>query len=221
MSEWPLVKVLLITYKRTDLACRTIQGVKQYVKYPSLSWHIADDGSPPEHIAALKQAIGEDVPTTNAERKGVGRSMNLGMRECLLHAEFILWLEDDWEICEEFNLEPCVQAMIERTHIGMARLGYLSPGLEAELISAAGHLFWRLKKGPTYTFTGHASLRHKRFCEAYGPYQEGLAPGETELYMCGTVNNKPGPDVVVPSWIGEWGVFGHIGGESLNNVKPE
>ena len=102
----------------------------------------------------------------------------------------------------------------------MVRLGYISPGVRGELVAGAGRLWWKLEKGPTYTFTGHASLRHRRFCAAYGDYHEGISPGEEELYMCGTFNNRPGPTVVIPAFTGEWGPFGHIGAESLNNVRP-
>jgi len=220
--EWPLVVCLLITYKRTDLALRTINGVIEKLDYPNIGWVIADDGSPEEHVAALVESIGRDVACVNANRKGVGVSMNLGSDKCLEYGNYILWLEDDWELQQSFDLKPCVQLMEERQEIGMVRLGYASPGIEGQLISAADRLWWKLKKGSdTYVFSGHASLRHKRFIDAYLPYATGLTPGETELYMCGTFNNKEGPDVVIPSWTGQWGPFSHIGGESLNSVKPE
>ena len=63
-------------------------------------------------------------------------------------------------------------------------------------------------------------LRHRRFIEAYQPYPEGLTPGETELWMCGRFNGVSGPDIALPMDTGQWGAFGHIGGESLNGVRP-
>jgi len=221
MTDWPLVVAMIITYKRTDLAMRTIKALKEKLAYPNLGWHIADDGSPPEHIEALKEAIGRDVPTNNSNRKGVGVSMNLGMRECLVRADHILWLEDDWELQQPFDLRLSVALLKERQEVGMIRLGYISPGLEAALISSNGHLWWRLKKGPQFSFTGHASLRHRRFCEAYGSYKEGLTPGETELWMCERFKSADGPDIALAVDGGAYGVFSHIGGESLNATKPE
>ena len=112
--------------------------------------------------------------------------------------------------------------MEEFDYIGMVRLGYLSAGPTAKLVGGAGHLWWKLDKGSdTYVFVGHAALRHRRFMEAYGLYKEGLAPGATELWYCGRFNSTPGPDIVVPAWMGEWGVFAHIGGESLKDMPPE
>ncbi len=221
MTDWPLIVAMLVTYKRTEVAVRTVRGVMEHLQYPRLEWHVADDGSDPAHLQAIAEAIGDTpVSWSNAARGGVGRSMNLGMAECLRRADYILWLEDDWELQAPFDLRPCVQALATEPSIGMVRLGYISPGIRGCLVGIAGRLYWMLDKGPTYTFTGHASLRHRRFCEAYGPYREGLAPGATELYMCGTFNNRQGPAVVVPAWTGEWGPFGHIGAESLKDVVP-
>lgn len=221
MTEWPLVVAMLITYKRTEVAVRTIRGVMDRLDYPRLEWHIADDGSDTAHLGAIQQAIG-DVRTSwsNAQRRGVGASMNLGMAECLRRADYILWLEDDWELQQPFDLKPAVQLLHTEGSIGMVRLAYISPGIRGCLVSGAGRLWWMLDKGPTYTFTGHASLRHRRFCEAYGPYVEDRAPGATELHMCGTFNNKQGPAVAVPAFTGEWGAFAHIGAESLKDVMP-
>lgn len=222
LENAPHVVCLLITYKRTELAVRTVQGIENNLRWPNFSWHIADDGSSPEHRQAIEQAIGSRHYTTwsNAERGGVGRSMNFGQRESFKRADFVLWLEDDWELCQPLDLRPCVELLRDDVSLGMVRLGYISPGIKGGLISGAGRLWWKLDKGPTYTFTGHASLRHKRFYQVYGDYPEGLAPGATELHYCGRFNGTEGPAVVVPAWTGEWGVFGHIGGDSLKDVEP-
>lgn len=221
MNEWPLVIALIITFKRTELAIRTIKAVKERLIYPNLGWHIADDGSPNGHVSALREVIGSDVPMTDAKRKGAGRSMNLGMRECLLRCSYILWLEDDWELIRPLDLRPCVKLLGQQEGIGMVRLAYLSPGLVGSLIQHSDQLWWCLDKGPQYTFTGHAALRHAKFCKAYGDYKEGLAPGETELWMCQHFTDTDGPKIAVPADGGIYGYFAHIGGASLANMKPE
>lgn len=224
MIDWPRVSILIITYKRTTLAVKTIQGVQNHLVYPheKLHWHIADDGSDEKHLSGIRSILDgyHSVSFSNAARRGVGASMNMGTEACLKHADYILWLEDDWELTHSFDLRPCVELLSTYDHIGMVRLGYISPGVVGHLVGGSGHLWWLLDKGPTYTFVGHASLRHRRFMAAYMPYREDLTPGETELHMCGTFNNKPGPGVVYPAWIGEYGVFAHIGGESLKDVVP-
>ena len=215
-ESFPPVIVLVITYERTNLAVETIRSVKERLDYPNLGFHIADDGSRPGHIDRLLEEIGPtySVSVSNSARRGVGANMNLGMDRCLERGDFILWLEDDWAIPRDTRLDlgPCVQALAEVPRIGMVRLGRLSAGLTGTTIAAAGRLWWELERGrDTYTFNGNAALRHRRFCETYGHYQEGLKPGETELSMCARFNATPGPTVVWPAWSSQDRLFQHIG----------
>lgn len=216
MTEFPPVIVLIITYERTALAVQTIRSVKERLDYPNFGFHVADDGSRPGHVDRLLAEIGPNysVSVSNSERRGVGANMNSGMAACLRRADFILWLEDDWVIPREMRLDlrPCVNLLGENKSVGMVRLGRLSAGLAGTTISGAGKIWWELVKGrDTYVFSGNAALRHRRFCAAYGPYQEGLRPGETELWMCNRFNTATGPSIVWPAWLTPEQTFMHIG----------
>lgn len=206
----PLVIALIITYERTRLALATIRSVKEKIVYPNIGFHIADDGSRNGHVELLLQEIGPnyEVTITNSARGGVGRSMNFGTIECHKRADLILHLEDDWVLNEKLDIQPMVDLLMKDTSIGMVRLGLVTLDMQGTTISSNGHIWWRLNKGPPYTFNGHPSLRHKRFFEAYGPYREGLKPGETEVSMCWQFNNLTGPYVVIPPDIPR---FQHIG----------
>lgn len=218
----PKISVLLITYKRTEIALKTIRALKEHLIYPRelIHWHIADDGSSKEHIQSLVNEIEDYCSFSDAKRKGVGHSMNLGMAACLEYSNYILWLEDDWQLTKPYNIDLHIKMLQEWPTVGMIRLGYISPGIKGELISAANQLWWLLDKGPQYTFTGHAALRTREFCNAYGQYPTDRTPGQTELYMCGTFNGKKGPAIVVPADMGTYGLFGHIGNESYKDVAP-
>ena len=215
MNEWPEVAILIITYRRKELAIREIESIKQFLDYPNLTWHIADDGSGYDYIDALCQAIGPDggeIRFSDSSRAGVGANMNLGMDNVLRRTDLWLHMEDDWVLRQPLDLKPCVQALIENETIGMIRLGRLTAGIEAETISMADRMWWRMKKGSdTYVFTGNAALRHRRFFAAYGLYKEGATPGVTENEMCAAFNKKPGPDIVWPAWLGVEEMFFHIG----------
>lgn len=219
------LSVLIVTYERTEVAVRTIQALKHKLDIDPalLFFHIADDGSSGSHIKTLLDEIHTFCPNkvglTISHRAGVGVNMNMGQQACFAITDNILWLEDDWELTQHIDPQLFIDTL-KNPEIGMIRLGYLSPGITGELVSYSNRLWWKLDKGPTYTFTGHASFRNKRFFEAYGKYQHGLTPGETELYMCGVFNNTPGPDILIPAWTGEWGLFAHIGTNSLKDVKP-
>lgn len=211
--DLPEVVVLLITYERTDVARETVKGVKARLHYPRLSWHIADDGSNGNHVASLVSEIGSDYITTVSNTGGhsVGRSMNIGIANCLKRADIWLHWEDDWVPRFDIDLIPCVRLLQECDNIGMIRLGRLENGLFGEVCKGGDRLWWRLDKGKhEWCFTGHASMRHRRFYEAYGEYQEGLPPGRTEMSLLHNFNTRNGPDVVWPAWL-PYDICDHIG----------
>lgn len=223
MSD-PAVCILLTTYRRTDYALRTIQALKEKLQWPQLWWMISDDGSPHEHSEALIAEIGGsyNVKLFNSDRNGVGYGMNHCLQEIFQTTELVMIMEDDWVLNAPLDLRPYVNLLTNSETYGMIRMGYISPGLSGSLISEEDKLFWKLEpNGAQYRYSGHPSLRHKRFHERYGDFAEGLAPGWTELDMCAKVNALPnGPALVYPAECGAWGFFGHVGTESLKEVQP-
>lgn len=209
----PAVVILLITYKRLEVARETIRGIKDRIRYPEelISWHIADDGSGGDHIGQLISEINGKVSYTDTGGHSVGRSMNMGIAEVLNRSDIWLHWEDDWVPNMEINLVPCVQLLQDFPNIGMVRLGRLSAGLQGKVFSGADRLWWLLDKSKDeWCWTGHAAVRHRRFHEAYGFYAEGLTPGKTELVMLDNFNRKQGPDVVWPAWL-RYDICDHIG----------
>ena len=214
MTDHPPVIALIVTYRRLQLALETIRSVKEHVLWPNIGFHIADDGSGPDYVAALQAKIGDtySVTVSDGARGGVGNNMNLGIEACLERADLWLHLEDDWVLREPLDLEPCVRLLREDESIGMVRLGRLSGGLHADTIGGADRVWWKLHRASdTYVFSGNASLRHRRFHEAYGNYTAGLTPGKTELNYCAKFNSMEGPEIVWPAWLTPEQTFQHIG----------
>jgi len=221
MTDTPPVYIILTTYKRTEVALKTIRGIKNNLQWSNIGWIVTDDGSPPEHMEAIKKEIGGSytLHIYDSAGKGVGHGMNWAINKIKeLGAKLFIMCEDDWELLQPLDFKPYVRLLMEHESISMIRMGYLSYGISGELFPAVGKLWFKLfNTGFTYTFSGHASLRHLRFHEQYGMYKEGLVPGLTELSMCGQVNAKPdGPVIVWPiDDFGASGPFVHIGSESL------
>lgn len=208
------IAVIFLTYERTDYALCTIRAAKQYLKYPELLWYLADDGSRREHIDAVKAELNgtPGIGWHSLPGGTYGANANTAYREAQKHADLTFWLEDDFELRQELDLEPYARLLQERQDIGMVRLGYLNLHMKGTVFGHGGHLYWLLdRKADPYVFTGHPSLRHKRFMETYGPYQEGLTPGQTELSYATKHYLGQGPDIVWPVALGEYGPFGHIG----------
>lgn len=214
----PKLAIMLVTYKRTEYAIRTVNALKHNLLMPyyDVTWHVADDGSLPEHRQALRDLLPQ-ATMTDTMRRGAGASMNAGMNECLQRAKYILWVEDDWELSQPFNPTVCIELMEQHPDVGMVRLAYISPELNAHLVSGAGELWWRLHKGTQYVFSGGPSIRSAAFCAAYGQYAVGIGAGYTELDMCTKFSQKQGPDIVTPAWCTHQGIFAHIGTVSVKD----
>lgn len=227
------IAVIMTTYddgsgKRTSVASRTLVSLFNYLKYPSLNWIVADDGSQGDHIASVCKSIPVEVQVTNAERGGVGKSKNLALREAFKVSPLVLLLEDDWELIKPLNLEKHAEVLLKHEDVGIIRLGYLGGTMDASYEDfGEGKYCWRLKRGTgVYIYSGQVSLRHERFYKSVGWHNESTSPGEEELEMCKRFNaTENAPDNL---WPGEYGCtmnagpFINIGLDvSLNQVVPE
>lgn len=226
---WPAVALLLLTYRRTGVAMQTMNSVVRNLLYSGpLAWYIADDGSPAEHIAHLLEARelmkdregrAVDLLGYHSERRGAGANWNAGWRA--VHEDhgidFVLWLEDDWELRAVLELDPYVKLLQEVEGVGFVRLGYMAVGSDLRSVGHAGRHYMeyvRAADRSQYAYSGNPSLRHRRFWEAFGPYPEGKDPGETEVAYDWRVRSKiTGPEIWWPVDLGGWSVWGHTGQE--------
>jgi glycosyltransferase involved in cell wall biosynthesis len=212
--EWPEVVILLVTFKRTEYALRTVRGLVTHLYYPNLVWHIADDGSGEEHQQAIIAAIGDQPWQLSDARQqgGAGYNRNVGLRHAFDRTPYVLHIEDDWELTEPLDLRIPVQVLMEHQDVGMVRMGYIEAGHVARSVPYCGRIWWELDKesGHTHIFAGHPHVLHRRLHEAYGWYPEGILPGPTELGFADRVRERDGPKVLYMLWR-PWGLFGHIG----------
>lgn len=93
-SEYPLVSVLFVTYKRVDLLERAVHSFRKNTSYPRLEVVIADDGSGPEIQARIRK-LPADVFALSPVNQGLGPNNNNGIAHC--SGKYILMIQDDWE----------------------------------------------------------------------------------------------------------------------------
>ena len=218
MSEF--LTVVLLTYKRTDYAVRTIQAVSARLQYPNWGWYISDDGSDALHHETVWEAcIATDRPIVGHHNGALsyGGGANAALDVAFRQGQLVLMLEDDWELTRPFDIWKYAAVLMERPDIGMVRTGYLNTGLGATLISHSGSQYWILddsesKHHSSHAFAGHPAIIHQRFFDSYGWYPERWQPGETELRMCWHVTSIEGPVIVWPAELGAAGPWAHIGG---------
>lgn len=212
------ITVILQTFKRTDCALRTIAAARRNLIYGGdLRWYVADDGSPPEHVAAVLEAVGGDLLHYHSARRGYGANANVAWDAVNQVSALTFWLEDDWELRKPLDLYAYACLLMETHEVGMVRLGALNLDMRGRSWAHGGLVYWKLDREPhiegTPVFTGHPSLRHRRYREVYGPYPEGLAPGDTELAYAYQFRWAPqdAPAIVWPADYPPQGYFGHIG----------
>jgi GT2 family glycosyltransferase len=212
------ITIILQTWQRTDCAVRTIRAAREHLRYPDLRWYVADDGSRPEHVDVVLAELA-DAPLVgwHSERLGYGATANRAIAAAEQIGVLYLFLEDDWALSQPLDLWPYAALLMERDEIGMVRLGVLNLDIRGRTWGHSGRLYWTLDKAPhlegTPVFTGHPSLRHRRYREAYGEYPTGLGPGDTELAYAYQYRVGPpdAPGIVWPADYPSWGLFSHIG----------
>lgn len=211
----PIV-IILQTYRRTEYALQTIAAARQYLRYDGdLIWYMADDGSPGEHVRAVLEALGD--LTGHTQRRGYGGNANAAWAAASHLSALSFWLEDDFVLSAPLDLTPHAYTLMECADVGMVRLGYIDPARLERPIDCGGRSYYTLPRAwpdtSFYAFTGHPSLRHVRYLEAYGAYPEGLVPGDTELAYAYQYRTGPedGPRVVWPVGYPAEGLFAHIG----------
>lgn len=227
-GNWPEVCIVLLTYApayesaRAQYAQETLEKTLLGLSYSGpLSLHIADDGSPEEHVSALTKIAKRQRPrkqrlvrvtTTDAGRRGYGASYNLASQVAHEHAQVILPLEDDWVPSHAFSIDGYVQALADGA-LRSIRLGYLgfTAPLRGTLMSHAGITYLRFDENSEekHVAAGHPRLETRDYERAVGPWAEGIDPGSTELSWCTRYEARVG--VGWPIMAPQWGLFEHIG----------
>ena len=113
MEGWPTICVALLTYRRTEVALRTVRAMAEHCRYSgSLLYYIADDGSAEDHILALQQLIGELLVASHSQRTGPGPSWNRAVSRIAEVSPLSVWLEDDFELRRPLDLDPYVRLLL-------------------------------------------------------------------------------------------------------------
>lgn len=213
--------IVLLTYGRFEYAARTLETAVSHIETNehSLRWHIASDGDGPEYVDGLAYALRglgvAGVSVTNSSRGGYGMNYNLAMQVMHQACEWVLPLEDDWELTRTLNPDGLIADMVE-LGIGCARLGYIgyTQELRGKLVYGARCGHWLLfdpASAEPHVFSGHPRIERVSWARSVGPWPEGLNPGETEFrvaHLLAARQQVAWPlDVVRPSG----GLFAHIG----------
>lgn len=183
-------------HPRTEYARLCLKALLKNLSFNEgdLRYHIADDGSPEEHVQSLislVQAEGKEPTVSISDRAGYGGNFNRATQETHAIADFVLPIEEDWELVRKLDLSDVVRAMESDNRIKCVRLGYLgwtNPVL-GELIQSAAQTFLLFDPSSpeTHIFAGHPRIETVEFEKRVGAWPEGLRAGFTEMEIC----NRP------------------------------
>lgn len=186
--------VCLLTYDRFDYAERTLRSFFKHVNHDGpLSVHIADDGSPEGYIADLMDVVIEyrehgivtgDISTSNSERGGYGKNYNLAAQSIHARTDYVLPLEDDWELVRDFDTRFYCKAA---TLWGCVRLGYLgyTQDIRGTVKRCEDHnvLVLDPDSPEPHVFAGHPRITTVTWERNVGEWPEGELPGQTEYLV--------------------------------------
>lgn len=230
MSELPKLSIVLVTHERTKEALITVRSTCKNLIYPQelRSFYVADDGSDHKHVKKIMDVLTEECgekilgfhdkrmrPEGQDNTYNCGMGWNQGLGIAHQNSDFVLWLEDDWELEEQVDLVPYIRLLQERQDVGIVTFRVLSVGCEVLTVGENGLHYLQYLKTTQYGYSGNPYLRHARFTKHYGWFREDCNPGEIELKMDDQyrLDNQGGPWIWRPVLISPWGAWAHVGTE--------
>ena len=219
MSDWPKVTVLIVTFDRPREIRLTIKSLVEKIRYPGpLTWHIADDGSPDDYIPNLRHDFLDlDMQASVTVRLGWGANVNKALN--CIKTDYIYLNEDDYVALREVDLRRGVAMLEAMETVGLVRYDGLSGhalnmNLREAATERAGKFDFLLigRNSPHLNiYSNRPHLRHRRFTNFYGLYDEGRTLGLTETAYAHTYRNKRGGPAIVALGNGIERAYDHIG----------
>lgn len=186
-----MIAIVLLTYNRLDYARVTLTSTLENLKTSEeLHVHIASDGDTKEYLGQLREIALEyvcesRVTMSNVSRMGYGASYNTATQVVhnLAGCEYVLPLEDDWELIRPLSIDPMISCLRDRI-FGCIRMGYIgyTQQLRCSFVSHMGYHYLTLDPDSSepHVFAGHPRLETVAWEKRVGPWPQGLQPGQTE-----------------------------------------
>ena len=226
MDNLPRLGIVLFTYNRTREALRTVQSTCTNLGYPTdlVGWYVADDGSTPEHHKTILdeiekcgfKVIGEHNERFREDKSyNCGKGWNRGLGICHQYSDFVLQLEDDWDLENPLDVTPYVRLLQDVSNVGIVTFRILSVGASVVTVGHNGEIFLNYQRNTQYAYSGNPLIRHARYTTYYGWFAEDRNPGLIELHQDDLyrLDVKGGPEIWRPVTVDVWGGWHHVGSE--------
>lgn len=147
--------------------------------------HIADDGSSESDYAQLRNIAWAEWDRGNftfsqQQRKGVGASLNAGLKQAFHRSPIVLHAVDDWELLADLDITPWVNFLCDTKYdVGAVRF-FPHPDLTGTIRHIPPHGWAVDLDKHHYMFATRPSLWHERFFNVLGYFKEGISAIECE-----------------------------------------
>lgn len=146
--------------------------------------HLADDGSTPYDFAQIRNFVDNwkmgQVTYSKQDRRGVGASLNVGLKKAFENSPIVLHAVDDWELLDDLWLTPWVSFMEDVNYdVGAVRF-FPHPYLTGEIRHIPPHGWAMMLERHHYVFATRPSLWHKRMFDALGYFKEEVSALDCE-----------------------------------------
>lgn len=178
-----------VGYARRDYAMEAIRSLCYHLRGADFRLHIADDGSvSQEFLHDLSQAANivwhRHPSITNAQRKGIGGSLNLALDT--IPERIWMYTTDDWILTGALDIEAAIQ-LIENLGYDYVRLGPIHPHVmcSAEFNQEIGWWLRIHQKWGGYAYATRPFIATKEFYYNVGRFEE-----RSTSYSCETDYNE-------------------------------
>jgi hypothetical protein len=184
--------VVMTTYEdgkgfRSKYAIQAADSLFTHLKSSEpLKLHIADDGSINaefiDHIRTMNNAWPE-IGSTNAERRGIGASLNLALEQ-VESDKCWMYTTDDWILTHDFEIQRAMKLI--NAGYDLVRIGPVHPNLTCRTMFSTRIGWWLeiLPQAGGFAFATRPFIATKKFYELVGPFDEGLNSYEVERLYC-------------------------------------
>lgn len=227
-TDYPLISIVFITYKRFDRLKETYIQFRKNCTYPNLQLIVADDGSDSKIQEKIKNLY-FDKYCLATENKGLGANQNQGIKAS--DGEYILHLQDDWSLLYSSDfLEKAVELMEKDQRVGLIRFWGGESNLqqfrkEHHHLENFNYYFLRgdqtlgSQEASAYVYSDRPHLKRRSVHEQVGFYtEEKLAVLKVELNFCKRFEESGIRTAVLEDYED---LFDHTGIENTFNIEQK
>ena len=214
---WPTLAVIIPTYNRAIELEKCLNALITNLNYSGrILYYIGNDGNDISSVRVRWDTIKESahmVKVSNGPSGSLGANLNRLINAA--DAEIMLQLDDDHILLEPLDLDPHVKQLTDNKAAGWIKLMQVAAHkFHAYLIGSYWYVVW--DSDELYITSNRPHLKHRRFHQQYGLYQEGYKLGATEDSFCHTCIDKGRKNdklsrVLVPLDLHTESMWDHIG----------